>query len=179
MQSVEDDMYMCNEARAHLDLYDKIIKQKTEQLDRARELIRSLETYAAGSREVIEKNEIKLKEFHGLILDLFSNHTVDLSTCMRLLAVHDEILEVGKSATRGLNQTFAVKQTEIALLSQDIESAREAGAVCQKKIDELEIVIALQKRKKEREHRPDQDPSTPQGRAALDITARKNRNKKI
>ena len=178
MQSVENDIKEFEAHQVRIKLLDELIAQKTNQLNKIRDALKTFEAYSIGVRETIEKNEPKIKHFQKETLDLFAQQKINLEVYAFIRDALDDLYNSGKNNLQEIERIFLTRQLEVAMLTQDVENITNIKSLSVNKAQELEAVVELNRKSQERNHRPDQDPNTIAGRAAMDIVSRKNRAKK-
>jgi len=178
MQSVENDIKEFEAHQVKIKLLDELIAQKTNHLNKIKEALKTFEAYSIGVREIIEKNEPKIKHSQKEALDLFGQQKINLEVYAFIRDALDDLYNSGKNNLQEIERIFLTRQLEVAMLTQDVENITNIKSLSVNKVHELETVVELNKKSQERNHRPDQDPNTIAGRAAMDVASRKNKAKK-
>lgn len=164
-------------AKALLGLVDEILVEKNQQLDSLKSSLKAVEGYVVGTKELAASNENVFLQQKKEALELLAQQKLSHDNYHVVDSVLTNFHLANKSAALEAEKLLLGRQCEIAVLIQDIEKITQRRAQLVKTIEELTVKAAIEKRK-ERGVRPDQDPTTQAGRAAIDLMARKGKGKK-
>lgn len=178
-----------------LTFIQELIAEKTEQFNSRLEALKRHEGHAAGSKDLVEKISNYIKKQQSDIDDLTAQQklTPEISNFVKA------VLEGAKSFVRltcgDVEKVYFSKQGELLFIQQEAEKIVQQGLALEARIKELDEAASGQeekvstqedlstertvdKPKKKQRVRPDQDPTTKVGRAAMDLAERRRKNQK-
>jgi hypothetical protein len=177
----------------------EIIVEKTSQFNELVETIKRFEGHSSGSKDLSEKigNHIKKQQADVVQLAVQQKIAPDISKFIEI--VLENVRTFVRQACGDVERLYFSKQGELLFLQQEIEKLVISKKKCEQSVKDLEIppepqavasskieenvasvpVEERQQPTKKKRVRPDQDPTTRVGRAAIDIKERKRKNKKL
>jgi multidrug efflux pump subunit AcrA (membrane-fusion protein) len=170
----------------------EMIAEKTEQFNLMIDVLKRYEAHAAGSKDIVEKfsNYVKKQQSDVEALKAQQKLTTDISNFV------NAVLEGTKACVRSIcgdvEKVYFSKQGELLFLQQEIEKLIKQKLTLETSIGALEEEVIKEQEqksldvdattadepKKKKRVRPDQDPTTRVGRAALDLAERRRRHQK-
>jgi len=181
-----------------LVVLQEMIVEKTSQFNEMVETIKRFEGHSSGSKDLSEKIGNHIKKQQADVVQLASQQKIapDISKFVEI--VLENIRTFVRQACGDVERLYFSKQGELLFLQQeieklviskkkceqsvkDLETPPEPHEVASSKIEENVASVPVEERQqptKKKRVRPDQDPTTRAGRAAIDIAERKKRNKK-
>ncbi len=161
---------------ARIQILTEIVDTKTFQLNTLIENLKRLDGYVLGSKESTEKVEKYIKQQKNELKELTSQGKLTKEVSTFLDSVLNSLLSFTKNVGMDAERLFFSKQGEITFLKQDIEKL----AVLKKNHES-----AIEKQEKENQEssdeeqrvRPDKNPNTKIGKAAMDLIERKKKAK--
>jgi len=174
----------------------ELIVEKNEQFNSKMEALKRYEGHVTGSKDLLEKISNYIKKQQSDVEDLVVQQklTPEISNFVKA------ILEGTKSFVRltcgDVEKIYFSKQGELLFIQQEAEKFAQQGLALDARIKQLDEVVKKQeesvlaqevasavdeitdKPKKKQRIRPDQDPTTKVGRAAMDLAERRRKNQK-
>ena len=176
----------------------EMIVEKTSQFNEMVETIKRFEGHSSGSKDLSEKIGNHIKKQQADVVQLAAQQKIapDISKFVEI--VLENVRTFVRQACGDAERLYFSKQGELLFLQQEIEKLVILKKKCEQSVKDLETpsepqeissskieedvasasVEEEQKPTKKKRVRPDQDPTTRAGRAAMDIAERKRRNKK-
>jgi hypothetical protein len=177
----------------------EMIVEKTSQFNEMVETIKRFEGHSSGSKDLSEKigNHIKKQQADVAQLATQQKLAPDISKFVEM--VLENVRTFVRQACGDVERLYFSKQGELLFLQQEIEKLIISKKKCEQNLKELEtpqepqevnsssevaeqsLDAAAEKEQqpaKKKRVRPDQDPTTRAGRAAMDIAERKKKAKK-
>ncbi|NBP01825.1 MAG: hypothetical protein EBU90_17150 [Proteobacteria bacterium] len=165
-------------------LLEELIIDKKTQLNSLVESLKRLEGYTVGSKELTEKIGKHVKQKKKELAELVSQQKLSKDISDFVETVLNNVVNFSKNESLESDRLFYSKQGEIVFLRQDLEKL-----VASKTNHDSAIKTRLEEAKKEETQqqdatvtkerstrvRPDKDPTTRAGRAALDIAERRKK----
>lgn len=163
---------------ARVKLFLELINDKNNQLNAMVENIKRLDGYVLGSKESVDKIEKHIKQQKVELNQLVSQNKLPKEVATLIDSALNSTLIFAKNICLDAERLFFSKQGEIVFLKQDIEKlnalkANHEGALSnakkQEQVQEKQQPTPIEK------VRPDKNPNTKIGKAAIDIMERKKR----
>lgn len=170
---------------ARVKLFLELINDKNNQLNLMIENLKRLDGYVLGSKESVDKIEKHIKQQKNEVKDLTKQNKIPHEVATLLDAALNGVLIFAKNISLDAERLFFSKQGEMIFLKQDIEklinlkntheSSLNKNVEEQKKIqdDASQKAPAIEEKAK---IRPDKNPNTRAGRAAMDIAERRKKS---
>lgn len=174
----------------------EMIVEKTSQFNEMVETIKRFEGHSSGSKDLSEKigNHIKKQQTDVVQLATQQKIAPDISKFIEI--VLENVRTFVRQACGDVERFYFSKQGELLFLQQEIEKLMILKNDCEQKLnqqnsiavqqkiesDSAKVSVAIEtveKSVKPKRVRPDQDPTTRVGRAAIDIKERKLKTKKV
>jgi len=161
---------------SRIQILSEIVDTKTSQLNTLIENLKRLDGYVLGSKESIEKIEKHIKQQKNELKELTAQGKISKEISSFLESVFNSISTFSKSIPLDAERLFFSKQGEISFLKQDVEkliSLKNNHESAAKNVE-------TKKEETKEEHqrvRPDKNPHTKIGQAAIDIAERKRKAK--
>ena len=177
---------------AQISLLGEMIIEKTQLTNVLAENLKKYEGSTLGSKEVSERVNNHIKKQKVDILGLIEKKQVMPEVGKVLDIVLNSIQSSIKSACEEVDRLYFSKQGEFLYLKLELEKLANLKTQYEKKLQELESVEITQAKNeqlkkqeqpdvnsvdKKQRIRPDKNPNTKAGRAALDIAERKRKYK--
>lgn len=168
-------------------LLGEIASEKSKQISAMVDVLKKLDGYALGTKESIEKVEKQVLGQKSDIAKLVVEKKITPETAAFIDAILSSIVKFSKSVTKDSEKLFFAKQGELSFAQQEVEkyaalkkSHDDAVASAEKELQRESEKTADEHEKKQEKQikiRPDKDPTTKVGRAAIDIAERKKRGR--
>jgi len=162
--------------RAKVSFIDGLIKEKSELISKLLDGAKGVEGYSIGSRETSEKIEVHVKQHKKELFDLFVQQQINGDAYRFMDNIINSFSSIAKSVSSEAEKLLFSKQCELTFLNQELERLKTLRANEVRKLSELEA-LAVMAKKRDRQHRPDRDPNTSAGRAAMDLAERRKKGK--
>jgi hypothetical protein len=187
--SNKDQKDFMNMMATRVRLLTELIGDKTTSLNSMIENIKKLDGYVLGSKESISKVEEHIKKQKKELVELLTQKKIPQEVASLIDGVLRSTSTFAKNVAMDAERLFYSKQGEMIFLKQDIEKLSSIKANHE---SELENVQKQQEEKAETKEvtpakadepiqekkqpvRPDKNPNTKIGRAAMDIMERKKK----
>ena len=187
--SNKDQKDFMNMMATRVRLLTELIGDKTTSLNSMIENIKKLDGYVLGSKESISKVEEHIKKQKKELVELLTQKKIPQEVASLIDGVLRSTSAFAKNVAMDAERLFYSKQGEMIFLKQDIEKLSSIKANHE---SELENVQKQQEEKAETKEvtpvkadepvqekkqpvRPDKNPNTKIGRAAMDIMERKKK----
>ena len=187
--SNKDQKDFMNMMATRVRLLTELIGDKTTSLNSMIENIKKLDGYVLGSKESISKVEEHIKKQKKELVELLTQKKIPQEVASLIDGVLRSTSAFAKNVSMDAERLFYSKQGEMIFLKQDIEKLSSIKANHE---SELENVQKQQEEKAETKEvtpvkadepvqekkqpvRPDKNPNTKIGRAAMDIMERKKK----
>lgn len=165
-------------------LLGEITSEKNNQIISMVEVLKKLDGYALGTKESIEKVEKHVLSQKSDIAKLVIEKKITPEIASFIDVVLNSIVKFSKSITKDSEKLFFAKQGELSFAQQELEkyvtlkkNHDDAAASAEKDLQRESEKPSDQPEKKQIKTRPDKDPTTKVGRAAIDIAERKKRGR--
>jgi len=167
---------------SRIQVISEMVEAKTSQLSTLSENLKRVDGYVLGSKESIEKVEKYLKQQKNELKELTAQGKMSKEISSFLENVLNAILSFIKSIPLDAERLFFSKQGETAFLKQDIEKLtflkkNHESAVKNAEKEEPKKETKEIKEEEPQRVRPDKNPHTKIGQAAIDIAERKRKAK--
>jgi hypothetical protein len=159
------------------ELLEDLLKQKMSQANALKESMKTIEAYTTGTKDIAKKIKDVTSSKKKECLDLFVSQKINPDVYQYINDVINAYNNIVISAETESDKIVYTKQCEMNFLSQEYSRTKELQSVELNKLNDLQVAQAMEKKRSERQYRPDQDPNTPAGRAAMDLMARKKAGK--
>jgi len=169
-------------------LLEELITDKKTQLNSLVESLKRLEGYTVGSKELTEKLGKHVKQQKKELAELVAQEKISKDFSDFVETVLNNVVIFSKNESLESDRLFYSKQGEIVFLRQDLEklivSKTNHDSAIKTRLEEAkqeeakkeEAKQEVQKPKEQTTRiRPDKDPTTRAGRAALDIAERRKK----
>lgn len=169
-------------------LLEELITDKKTQLNSLVESLKRLEGYTVGSKELTEKLGKHVKQQKKELAELVAQEKISKDFSDFVETVLNNVVIFSKNESLESDRLFYSKQGEIVFLRQDLEklivSKTKHDSAIKTRLEEAkqeeakkeEAKQEVQKPKEQTTRiRPDKDPTTRAGRAALDIAERRKK----
>jgi hypothetical protein len=181
---------------AKASFLQEMIAEKTEQFNLMFEALKRYEGHAAGSKDVVEKFSSYIKKQQVDIEGLAVQQKLAPEISNFVKAILDGAKTCVRSICGDVEKIYFSKQGELLFLQQEIEKLIQQKLTLETSAKELEEASktseesvveevtsapddgVLEKSKKKKRVRPDQDPTTRVGKAALDLASRRKKYQK-
>lgn len=163
-----------------IEILSEIVETKTSQLNNLIEGLKRLDGYVLGSKESVEKIEKHIKQQKNELKELASQGKVSKEIFSFLDSVFNSMISFVKSVSLDAERLFFSKQGETVFLKQDIEKMvvlKKNHEVALKATEKNELKKEVEVKEEIQKIRPDKNPNTKIGRAAIDIAERKKKAK--
>jgi hypothetical protein len=163
-----------------IEILSEIVETKTSQLNNLIEGLKRLDGYVLGSKESVEKIEKHIKQQKNELKELASQGKVSKEIFSFLDSVFNSMISFVKSVSLDAERLFFSKQGETVFLKQDIEKMvvlKKNHEVALKATEKNELKKEVEVKEEIQKVRPDKNPNTKIGRAAIDIAERKKKAK--
>ena len=159
-----------NEKNAMLE---EILRVKLSQIENIRQSTKSIEAYTSGIKSVSSKVKEAWREKKEECDKMLLEKKLSPDAYKYFLDVLESLNKFSTDSEAEAEKILFSKQCEINALAQEFNKLKELHKSGLEKSNEIQVAAVMAKKAAEREYRPDQDPNTPIGRAALDLMARK------
>jgi hypothetical protein len=170
-------------------LLEELIVDKKTQLNSLVESLKRLEGYTVGSKELTEKIGKHVKQKKKELAELVSQQKLSKDISDFVETALNNVVNFSKNESLESDRLFYSKQGEIIFLRQDLEklivSKTNHDSAIKTRLEEAKKEETKQEETKKEEVqkqkeqttrvRPDKDPTTRAGRAALDIAERRKK----
>ena len=156
-------------------LLNEMAEDKKTQLEASIENLKRLEGYNVGSKDSATKLETYLNQQKLELVQLVSQQKLSQEIGQFIEKLLNNISMVSKNSSMDAERLFYTKQGEMLQLKNDLEKLltiknnHDSALLKASKDEEKEILQTAQK------VRPDQDPKTKIGKAAIDLKERKKK----
>lgn len=185
MNDNNDQLNFANTLTIREKLIEELIEEKTSFLNASIENLKRVDGYVLGSRESINRVTDHIKKQKKELVDLIAQKNVTQEVVNLIENALQNILATAKNISADAEKLFYSKQGELVCLKQELEKlslikANHESAILniqkqqEQNAKKAEIVVT-EKETKEKAIRPDKNPNTKIGRAALDIMERKKK----
>ena len=174
----------------------EMIVEKTSQFNEMVETIKRFEGHSSGSKDLSEKIGNHIKKQQADVVQLATQQKVAPDISKFIEIVLENVRTFVRQACGDVERFYFSKQGELLFLQQEIEKLMILKNDCEKKLNQQNSIAVQQKIEsdsakasvaietveksvKPKRVRPDQDPTTRVGRAAIDIKERKLKTKKV
>jgi hypothetical protein len=188
------DFFNKDQLTARVALLSEMIVEKTNNVNVSFESLKRIEGHSAGSKELSEKIGGYIKKQQSELTSLVSQQMLASDLAKFVETILEGTRTFVRAACSDVEKLYFSKQGELLCLQLEIEKLSTLKLQYEKQIDSLvkaeeekqkmesESVVASPmeevKKEKPKKKRPDQDPDTRAGRAAIDIMERKRNYKK-
>lgn len=173
----------------------EMIVEKTEQFNSMIEALKRHEGHTAGSKDIVEKFSNYVKKQQVDVEDLAVQQKLAPEIASFVKAVLEGTKAYVRSICGDVEKVYFSKQGELLFFQQEIEKliqqklafenlmkkpeeTVEKQETEQEKQPDVSVEVADSAPKKKKRVRPDQDPTTKVGRAAMDLVDRRRKNQK-
>jgi hypothetical protein len=163
-----------------IKLFDELLKQKITQATSLKESLKPVDAFNAATKELCNKVDEIIKPKKLEMLDLLSSEKLSGETYRYFFNIFESILSLTRGSKLDTEKMLFSKQQELNFLANEYTKLKELqekviAEVNKKQIDLIEIEPQNKiKDSTQAEYvRPDQNPNTRIGKAAMDIQARK------
>lgn len=174
----------------------EMIVEKTSQFNEMVETIKRFEGHSSGSKDLSEKIGNHIKKQQADVVQLATQQKIAPDISKFIEIVLENVRTFVRQACGDVERFYFSKQGELLFLQQEIEKLMILKNDCEQKLnqqnsiavqqkiesDSAKVPVAIEiveKSVKPKRVRPDQDPTTRVGRAAIDIKERKLKTKKV
>jgi len=174
----------------------EMIVEKTSQFNEMVETIKRFEGHSSGSKDLSEKIGNHIKKQQADVVQLATQQKIAPDISKFIEIVLENVRTFVRQACGDVERFYFSKQGELLFLQQEIEKLMILKNDCEQKLnqqnsiavqqkiesDSAKVSVAIEtveKSVKPKRVRPDQDPTTRVGRAAIDIKERKLKTKKV
>jgi len=174
--------------QARIIFLQEMIDEKTKLFISSLESLKRLEGRSAGSKDLVEKisNYIKGQQADTDLLVVQQKMSQEICNFVKI--VLDGVKSFAVLSGGDIDRIYFSKQGELLFIQQDVERLNQQKLDFQQQIEKLELekkpveIVLLgedfEKSTKKKKIRPDQDPTTKAGRAAIDLAERRKKFKK-
>ena len=181
-----EDFITKERVAARIALLREMIDEKAKQLSALVEILKKLDGSAFGAKDVSEKIDLNIKKQQSDVTVLAAQQKISQDFSKFVNSVLETVRMQAKSTCAEHEYSFFSKQGEALFLQQEIEklsktlqeSEQQLSQIeeSQKKSEQEKAVSEISENLKTKKRvRPDKDPSTRIGRAAIDIATRKKK----
>lgn len=174
----------------------EMIAEKTEQFSSMLEALKRFEGHSTGSKDIVEKFTNYVKKQQADILELANQQKLNPEICNFIKTILEGTRTYVRLICGDVEKVYFSKQGELLFLQQEIEKLAQQKLALEAQMNKLEdnakkqeeeevkleqpasSVETATERKKKKRIRPDLDPTTRVGRAAMDLTDRRRKNQK-
>lgn len=169
--------------KARVDLLSEILNEKKNSFNSMTETLKKVDGYAVGSKETTDKIEDYIRNQKKELSDLVEQGKIQNDVAMMLFKFFNNIGSVSRSISKEAEKIFHFKQGEIIFLKQEIEKLSTIKTTHEtvllereKEAEKRKSSTSEEKVEKEQPRvRPDQDPKTRAGKAAIDLAERRKK----
>ena len=185
-------------------LVSEMLLEKTAQLSVALDNLKRFEGYSQGAKDIVEKASDQMKAQKLELQSLVSQQKLHLEVAALIELALDNTRNTLRVTSSDFEKLFFSKQGEIVYLKQEIERLNVLKQTCELQAETAELELkkdesesktavvvddntskpeieksdlVVKKRRTKSRVRPDKDPKTRIGRAAIDVTERKKKYK--
>lgn len=162
---------------AQITLLDELIQERRSRFTSLNDAMKMVEGYSIGIKEATNKLDEHIKQQKKDLLDVLIKQQIN-QEAYRFV---ENILNVTSNVNKGIiddgGKIVFMRQQEIMSLKQEIEKLFEVKSSKEKELNELKIQELLEKKRSERQHRPDQDPTTKVGQTAMELKVKRKKAK--
>jgi hypothetical protein len=171
-------------------LLDELITDRSKSIDNMIENVKKLDTYAAGTKEGSEKIRKLAENQKSEFAKYAEKENVDKNIVNIVEIILNNILEYTRNVSKEAENFYFAKQGELIFAKQELEKLQilkmnhnnlindEKSKKDQIAETSLDNVAEGKEQEKPKRIRPDKDPSTRVGKAAIDLAERKRKYKK-
>lgn len=167
---------------ARVKLFVELINDKNSQLNTMIENLKRLDGYALGSKESIDKIEKHIKQQKSELASLVEQNKIPKEVATLIESVLNNMMLFAKNVSLDAERLFYSKQGEMVFLKSDIEKlvklkASHESALSKKQEEKAqqEKTVVSETKENKQKTRPDKNPNTKIGKAAIDIAERKKK----
>jgi len=167
---------------ARVKLFVELINDKNSQLNTMIENLKRLDGYALGSKESIDKIEKHIKQQKSELASLVEQNKIPKEVATLIESVLNNMMLFAKNVSLDAERLFYSKQGEMVFLKSDIEKlvklkASHESALSKKQEEKAqqEKTVVPETKENKQKTRPDKNPNTKIGKAAIDIAERKKK----
>ena len=164
----------------------EMITLKTNQLNALVENLKRFDGYSTGSKEIAEKVELHIKKQQVEVAGLVQQQQIAPGIGELIGRVLLSTGQFVKNTCSDAEKLFYSKQGEVLNFKSEVESllnlkGKYENYVAQleqkEKVEEVTLVQEVVEQQKTKKVRPDKDPTTKIGRAAMDVMERKKKSR--
>lgn len=196
MDKQEKDLNSRDYLVAKVSFLQEMIVEKTEQFNLMFEVLKRHEGHSAGSKDIVEKFSNYVKKQQADIEDLTTQQKLVPEISKFIKAILEGTKTCVRSICGDVEKVYFSKQGELLFLQQEVEKLVQQKLALETQIEELEEASkaseqsvveeitnqpgdgVVEKPRKKKRIRPDQDPTTRVGRASLDLVERRKKHQK-
>ncbi len=178
----------------------EIISQKVLQFNEMLESLKKFEGYSTGSKEIVEKTSNHIKKQQAELDNLVTGQKISPEISKFISTILESVRSFVRLTCGDAERQYFSKQGELLFLQQEVEKLANTKLEYEQRIKDLDTATVKTKLEetapkieslpaqdksqtgvttaKKKRVRPDQDPTTRAGRAALDIAERRKKYQK-
>jgi hypothetical protein len=158
-----------------VSLLDELLKQKISQANSLKESMKPIEAFNAATKELCKKIEEIVKPKKVESLELISKEKISGEAYRYMTEVFESILSLTRSSKTDAEKLLFVKQQELNFLANEFTKLKEFQGKFVNELNKIELGEKEEKKEEQKPEyvRPDQNPNTKIGKAAMDIQQRK------
>lgn len=158
-----------------IELLEELMKQKISQANSLKESMKPIEAYNTATKELSKKVEDIVLPKKLESLDMLSNQKMSGEFYRFMIEMIDQLTGLARHSRQDVEKLLLTKQAELNFIAQEYNRLKELQAKLAS--DSRQSVVEKKEEPKSEYVRPDQNPNTRIGKAALDIQQRKKAGK--
>jgi hypothetical protein len=168
--------------RAKISLLEELIKQKISQANALKDSLKPIEAFSTATKEMSKKIEEIITPKKQESLDLLSKAKMTGESYRFLIEILDQLTGLIRHSKLDTEKMLLSKQYELNFISQEYSKLKEQYEKLLAELNKPEQSASAEKVEKTEEVkaefvRPDQNPNTRIGKAAIDLQQRKKGNR--
>lgn len=170
METKYTDLDIQNQKNIFLE---EILRQKLAQIENLKQGTKTIEAYVAGLKSISNRVKESWNNKKEESINMLLEQKLTPEAYKYFLETLESLNKFSIESEIEAEKLLFSKQCEINALSQEFNKLKELHKSGIEKLEEIKVLEVMAKKSAEREHRPDQDPNTAIGKAAIDLMARK------
>lgn len=179
--------------KERFNLIEEIVVEKINAFNELFEKLKKLEANLEGSKTLSEKVNNHIKSQQSELAVLVNQNQISGDVSKFIVNILENTRNFLRSASGDVERLYFTKQGELIYLQKEIDNLGKLKSTYEEKLNSLEKEksdkkpdveqkdvaeisqenVATPLKKKQKRVRPDQDPTTKAGRAAMDLAARR------
>lgn len=160
---------------AQVELLNDLIEDRQVRLASLNDSMKVVEGYSIGMKEATNKLNEHLQQQKKDLLDLLLKQQINHDVYKFVEEIVASTMRVNEGIIDNGERVVFIRQQELVSLKQEIEKLLEVKSNKEKESTELKVQELLEKKRNERQHRPDQDPTTKMGQTAIGLAEKRKK----